>query len=51
MNSEQAAEYKVPEPTLNAAPFEAGEHGQIAVKVIDDHGNELTVVSGVEDRG
>ena len=27
-----------------SAPFEAGAHGQIAVKVIDDRGNELLVV-------
>jgi adenine-specific DNA-methyltransferase len=27
-----------------SAPFEAGEHGQIAVKVIDDRGNELMVL-------
>lgn len=27
-----------------SAPFEAGDHGQIAVKVIDDRGNELLVV-------
>ncbi len=27
-----------------SAPFQAGEHGQIAVKVIDDRGNELIVV-------
>jgi adenine-specific DNA-methyltransferase len=27
-----------------SAPFAAGEHGQIAVKVIDDRGNELLVV-------
>jgi adenine-specific DNA-methyltransferase len=27
-----------------SAPFERGEHGQIAVKVIDDRGNELMVV-------
>ena len=27
-----------------SAPLEAGEHGQIAVKVIDDRGNELMVV-------
>jgi adenine-specific DNA-methyltransferase len=27
-----------------SAPFEAGEHQQIAVKVIDDRGNELVVV-------
>ncbi len=28
-----------------SAPFEAGEHGQVAVKVIDDRGNELLVVT------
>lgn len=27
-----------------SAPFEAGGHAQIAVKVIDDRGNELLVV-------
>ncbi|MBK5282011.1 MAG: hypothetical protein JJE16_07995, partial [Nitrospiraceae bacterium] len=27
-----------------SAPFESGEHKQIAVKVIDDRGNELLVV-------
>jgi len=27
-----------------SAPFEAGQHGQVAVKVIDDRGNELLVV-------
>ncbi len=27
-----------------SAPFEAGEHAQVAVKVIDDRGNELLVV-------
>ena len=27
-----------------SAPFRAGEHGQIAVKVVDDRGNELMVV-------
>jgi adenine-specific DNA-methyltransferase len=27
-----------------SAPFEAGEHGQVAVKVIDERGNELLVV-------
>jgi adenine-specific DNA-methyltransferase len=27
-----------------SAPFEPGEHAQIAVKVIDDRGNELLVV-------
>lgn len=30
-----------------SAPFEAGEHRQIAVKVIDDRGNELLVVKGL----
>ncbi len=32
-----------------SAPFAAGEHGQIAVKVIDDRGNELLVVKSLED--
>ena len=27
-----------------SVPFSAGEHGQIAVKAVDDRGNELTVV-------
>jgi adenine-specific DNA-methyltransferase len=27
-----------------SAPFEAGQHKQVAVKVIDDRGNELLVV-------
>lgn len=49
MNSEKAADYEVPEPTLNATPFEAGVHGQIAVKVIDDRGNELMVVKDLTD--
>ena len=30
-------------------PFEAGPHGQIAVKVIDDRGNELLVVKGLKE--
>jgi adenine-specific DNA-methyltransferase len=30
-----------------SAPFEAGEQRQIAVKVIDDRGNELMVVQGL----
>ncbi len=30
-----------------SAPFEAGAHGQVAVKVIDDRGNELLVVRKV----
>jgi adenine-specific DNA-methyltransferase len=31
------------------APFEAGEHGQIAVKVIDDRGDELTAVKRFDE--
>ena len=35
-----------------STPFEPGEHGQIAVKVIDDRGNELLVVKTlVYERG
>lgn len=32
-----------------SAPFAAGEHGQIAVKVIDDRGNELLVVKNLKE--
>ncbi len=32
-----------------SVPFEAGEHGQIAVKVIDDRGNELLVVKSLSE--
>jgi very-short-patch-repair endonuclease/DNA modification methylase len=32
-----------------SAPFEPGEHGQIAVKVIDDRGNELLVVKKLSE--
>jgi adenine-specific DNA-methyltransferase len=32
-----------------SAPFEAGEQGQVAVKVIDDRGNELLVVKGLKE--
>jgi len=32
-----------------SAPFTAGEHGQIAVKVIDDRGNELVVTKGLAE--
>lgn len=32
-----------------STPFEAGEHGQIAVKVIDDRGNELLIVKAVSE--
>jgi adenine-specific DNA-methyltransferase len=31
-----------------SAPFEAGEHRQVAIKVIDDRGNELMVVKRLE---
>lgn len=31
-----------------SAPFEAGDHKQVAVKVIDDRGNELLVVKGIK---
>jgi adenine-specific DNA-methyltransferase len=31
-----------------SAPFEPGDHRQIAVKVIDDRGNELLVVQSIE---
>ena len=34
-----------------SAPFEAGEHGQMAVKVIDDRGNELLVVKKLNEAG
>lgn len=32
-----------------SAPFEGGEHGQVAVKVIDDRGNELLVVKKLSE--
>lgn len=32
-----------------SVPFEAGEHGQVAVKVIDDRGNELMVVKSLKE--
>lgn len=32
-----------------STPFEAGEHGQIAVKVIDDRGNELLIVKRLSE--
>jgi adenine-specific DNA-methyltransferase len=32
-----------------SAPFEAGEHKQVAVKVIDDRGNELLVVRNLSE--
>jgi adenine-specific DNA-methyltransferase len=32
-----------------SAPFLAGEHSQIAVKVIDPRGNELLVVKKLEE--
>ncbi len=33
-----------------SAPFDAGEHRQVAVKVIDDRGNELLVVESLDRR-
>ncbi len=30
-----------------SAPFESGEHKQVAIKVIDDRGNELLVVKSL----
>ena len=33
-----------------SAPFEAGEHREVAVKVIDDRGNELLVVKPLKDK-
>ena len=35
--------------TLKGQPFEAGEYNQIAVKVIDDRGNELVVVKSLKE--
>jgi adenine-specific DNA-methyltransferase len=32
-----------------SAPFEAGEHLQVAIKVIDDRGNELLIVKALGD--
>jgi hypothetical protein len=32
-----------------SAPFSAGEHGQVAVKVIDDRGNELLAVKSLQE--
>ena len=32
-----------------SAPFEAGKHGEVAVKVIDDRGNELLVVKNLSE--
>ncbi len=32
-----------------SVPFEPGEHGEIAVKVVDDRGNELMVVKSLKD--
>lgn len=32
-----------------SAPFEAGAQGQVAVKVIDDRGNELLVVKSLKE--
>jgi len=32
-----------------SAPFEAGEQGQVGVKVIDERGNELLVVKRLSE--
>ena len=32
-----------------STPFQAGDHGQIAVKVVDDRGNELMVVKSLSE--
>jgi len=32
-----------------SAPFEAGEHSQVAIKVIDDRGNELLIVKSLNE--
>lgn len=34
-----------------SAPFRAGEHGQIAVKAVDDRGNELIVIKPLSEAG
>jgi adenine-specific DNA-methyltransferase len=34
-----------------SAPFEAGEQGQVAVKVIDERGNELLIVKPMSEAG
>ena len=32
-----------------SAPSEAGEHGQVAIKVIDERGNELLIVKPMSE--
>ncbi len=34
-----------------SSPFQAGEHDQVAVKVVDDPGNELMVVKPFSEAG
>ncbi|PYV80033.1 MAG: DNA methyltransferase [Acidobacteria bacterium] len=34
-----------------STPFEAGEQGQVAIKVIDDRGNELMIVKSLSEAG
>jgi adenine-specific DNA-methyltransferase len=41
-------DFEVPQPILSA-PFAAGEHGQVVVKVVDDRGNELLVVKRIAE--
>lgn len=40
-----------PITTTAIAPFTKGESGEIAVKVIDDRGNELLVVKSLAEAG
>ena len=35
--------------TGDVLPLESGEHGQVAIKVIDDRGNELLIVKSVKE--
>ena len=41
-------QYEVSEPIISS-PFEAGRHGHLAAKVIDDRGNELLVVKDFKE--
>jgi hypothetical protein len=34
-----------------SAPFEAGAQGHIAIKVIDERGNELLIVKAMSEAG
>jgi adenine-specific DNA-methyltransferase len=41
--------YGITWPGLKVRPLRAGDHGRIAVKVIDDRGNELMVVKDLKE--